>query len=172
MPISDPRDRFFYPHHTPMKDTYNHTLLSGDFCSRCMVKFGTKFLKVSIKLPFAYCIILYLYVVVGLSLIIEYDHGPRYGFVVKINYIVSRLDVNLLNFQMHCTQKHFHFLAANLMQLKAPHIFISKSKKNKKNCSLHCNSTRGHKESMTYRKNSKIWDTSNNCHNCPKNRKV
>ena len=22
MPISDPRDRFFYPHHTPMKDTY------------------------------------------------------------------------------------------------------------------------------------------------------
>ena len=25
---------------------------------------------------------------------------------------------------------------------------------------------------LTYRKNSKIWDTSNNCHNCPKNRKV
>ena len=23
MPISDPRDRFFYPHHTSMKDTYN-----------------------------------------------------------------------------------------------------------------------------------------------------
>ena len=23
MPISDPRDRFFYAHHTPMKDTYN-----------------------------------------------------------------------------------------------------------------------------------------------------
>ena len=23
MPISDPRDRFFYPHHTPMKDTYS-----------------------------------------------------------------------------------------------------------------------------------------------------
>ena len=23
-----------------------------------------------------------------------------------------------------------------------------------------------------YRKNSKIWDTSNNCHNCPKTRKV
>ena len=22
MPISDPRDRFFYPHHTHMKDTY------------------------------------------------------------------------------------------------------------------------------------------------------
>ena len=22
MPISDPRDRFFYPYHTPMKDTY------------------------------------------------------------------------------------------------------------------------------------------------------
>ena len=22
MPVSDPRDRFFYPHHTPMKDTY------------------------------------------------------------------------------------------------------------------------------------------------------
>ena len=22
MPISDPRDRFFYPHHTPMIDTY------------------------------------------------------------------------------------------------------------------------------------------------------
>ena len=26
--------------------------------------------------------------------------------------------------------------------------------------------------SQGYRKNSKIWDTSNNCHNCPKNRKV
>ena len=26
--------------------------------------------------------------------------------------------------------------------------------------------------SVSYRKNSKIWDTSNNCHNCPKNRKV
>ena len=25
---------------------------------------------------------------------------------------------------------------------------------------------------IKYRKNSKIWDTSNNCHNCPKNRKV
>ena len=25
---------------------------------------------------------------------------------------------------------------------------------------------------LSYRKNSKIWDTSNNCHNCPKNRKV
>ena len=23
-----------------------------------------------------------------------------------------------------------------------------------------------------YRKNSKIWDTSNNCHNCPKNLKI
>ena len=23
MPISDPRDRFFYPHHTPMIDTYS-----------------------------------------------------------------------------------------------------------------------------------------------------
>ena len=23
MPISDPRDRFFYPHHTHMKDTYS-----------------------------------------------------------------------------------------------------------------------------------------------------
>ena len=22
MPISDPRDRFFIPHHTPMQDTY------------------------------------------------------------------------------------------------------------------------------------------------------
>ena len=22
MPITDPRDRFFYPHHIPMKDTY------------------------------------------------------------------------------------------------------------------------------------------------------
>ena len=22
MPISDPRDRFFYPHHKPMQDTY------------------------------------------------------------------------------------------------------------------------------------------------------
>ena len=25
---------------------------------------------------------------------------------------------------------------------------------------------------ISYRKNSKIWDTSNNCNNCPKNRKV
>ena len=25
MPISDPRDRFFYPHHTSMKDTYMPT---------------------------------------------------------------------------------------------------------------------------------------------------
>ena len=25
---------------------------------------------------------------------------------------------------------------------------------------------------LDYRKNSKIWDTSNNCHNCPKNRNV
>ena len=23
MPISDPRDRFFYPHHTPMIDTFS-----------------------------------------------------------------------------------------------------------------------------------------------------
>ena len=29
-----------------------------------------------------------------------------------------------------------------------------------------------HSLSNDYRKNSKIWDTSNNCHNCPKNRKV
>ena len=32
MPISDPRDRFFYPHHTHMKDTYNlglHNLSSS-----------------------------------------------------------------------------------------------------------------------------------------------
>ena len=27
-------------------------------------------------------------------------------------------------------------------------------------------------EILIYHKNSKIWDTSNNCHNCPKNRKV
>ena len=26
--------------------------------------------------------------------------------------------------------------------------------------------------SCMYHKNSKIWDTSNNCHNCPKNGKV
>ena len=46
MPISDPRDRFFYPHHTPMKDTHyiqygkgisiNHkppcVVASGDHC--------------------------------------------------------------------------------------------------------------------------------------------
>ena len=30
MPISDPRDRFFYLHHTPMKDTCNLTpVISG-----------------------------------------------------------------------------------------------------------------------------------------------
>ena len=28
------------------------------------------------------------------------------------------------------------------------------------------------KHYVKYRKNSKIWDTSNNCHNCPKNKKV
>ena len=28
MPISDPRNRFFYPHHTPMKDTYKVTFIS------------------------------------------------------------------------------------------------------------------------------------------------
>ena len=28
------------------------------------------------------------------------------------------------------------------------------------------------KKIQYYRKNSKIWDTSNNCHNCPKNNKV
>ena len=27
-------------------------------------------------------------------------------------------------------------------------------------------------QSLSYRKNSKIWDTSNNCHNCPKIGKV
>ena len=26
MPVSDPRDRFFYPHHTPMKDAYMYIL--------------------------------------------------------------------------------------------------------------------------------------------------
>ena len=31
MPISDPRDRFFYPHHTPMKDTYYLTLTTCTF---------------------------------------------------------------------------------------------------------------------------------------------
>ena len=29
MPISDRRDRFFYPHHTPMKDTHNLSLASS-----------------------------------------------------------------------------------------------------------------------------------------------
>ena len=29
-----------------------------------------------------------------------------------------------------------------------------------------------HHAFSSYRKNSKNWDTSNNCHNCPKNRKV
>ena len=31
---------------------------------------------------------------------------------------------------------------------------------------------KGSDKSEYYRKNSKIWDTPNNCHNCPKNRKV
>ena len=33
MPISEPRDRFFYPHHTPKKDTYypHHTSLTDTF---------------------------------------------------------------------------------------------------------------------------------------------
>ena len=30
MPISDPRDRFFYPHRTPMKDTYILTYETGN----------------------------------------------------------------------------------------------------------------------------------------------
>ena len=29
MPISDPRDRFFYPYHSPMKDTYNLSLATS-----------------------------------------------------------------------------------------------------------------------------------------------
>ena len=29
VPISDPRDRFFYPHHTPMQDTYYHSLATA-----------------------------------------------------------------------------------------------------------------------------------------------
>ena len=30
---SDPRDRFFYPHHTPLKNTYiHHVCLSYFFC--------------------------------------------------------------------------------------------------------------------------------------------
>ena len=33
MPISDPRDRFFYPHHTPMKDTYFPILIILDIQS-------------------------------------------------------------------------------------------------------------------------------------------
>ena len=31
MPISDPRERFFYPHHTPMKDTYSLGKEAGVF---------------------------------------------------------------------------------------------------------------------------------------------
>ena len=31
MPISDPHDRFFYPHHAPIKDTYNHSLTDTEF---------------------------------------------------------------------------------------------------------------------------------------------
>ena len=35
-----------------------------------------------------------------------------------------------------------------------------------------CNKVRVLCMKWGYRENSKIWDTSNNCHNCPKNRKV
>ena len=38
-----------------------------------------------------------------------------------------------------------------------------------KQCSKQCRSRGG---DSLYRKNSKIWDTSSSCHNCPKNRKV
>ena len=31
MPISDPRDRFFYPHHAPMKDTFSCILWAADW---------------------------------------------------------------------------------------------------------------------------------------------
>ena len=31
MPISDPRERFFCPHHTPMKDTYNTEIMLDCF---------------------------------------------------------------------------------------------------------------------------------------------
>ena len=31
MPIIDPRDRFFYPRHTPMKDKYNLKNSSGNY---------------------------------------------------------------------------------------------------------------------------------------------
>ena len=37
MPISDPRERFFYPHHTPMKDTY--------IISRLLVSIGDTRIK-------------------------------------------------------------------------------------------------------------------------------
>ena len=32
MPINDPRDIFFYPHHTPMKDTYNLSAYLVNVC--------------------------------------------------------------------------------------------------------------------------------------------
>ena len=44
MPISDPHDRFFYPHHTPMIDTYilrpctvyNNSLGESDHSNKCI----------------------------------------------------------------------------------------------------------------------------------------
>ena len=37
MPISDPRDRFFYPHHTHMKDTYNIQGIAGQCSEGCLM---------------------------------------------------------------------------------------------------------------------------------------
>ena len=50
MSISDPRDRLFYPHHSPMIDTYDTTLISVDLAHYeiFMLKFAM-FGKVVIK---------------------------------------------------------------------------------------------------------------------------
>ena len=43
--VSDPRDRFFYPHRTPMKDTYNINLHEFLFASLDKVLVAPKTLK-------------------------------------------------------------------------------------------------------------------------------
>ena len=60
-----------------------------------------------------------------------------------------------------CHQVTLVFTADDVMKLEKNDVTLCKLDIDVKN-----------RTKVEYRKNSKIWDTSNNCHNCPKNRKV
>ena len=64
-------------------------------------------------------------------------------------------------------REHLDFTPKILLSGKS---MIFRKKKKKKKTGRGCLLEQEHL--LRYRKNSKIWDTSNNCHNCPKNRKV